>query len=135
MSNADITVAYQDNISDMNMFYDAKHLHESKVPVYAKNIINKLLRGYGIIDKKEMFVPSTEDHRNEEFRCPSSTTDIDHRLKQVANYGDMNEGTRERGWQQSSSSPRFGKNTNTTTTTTNNNSNNNNNDSHGGRSA
>ena len=99
-SNADITVAYQDNISDMNMFYDAKHLHESKVPVYAKNIIKGLLRGYGISDKKELFVPSTDDHRNKESRRPSTTTtDIGHRLKQHANYGDMNEGIRERGWQ------------------------------------
>ena len=45
---------------DSSMFYDAKHLRESKVPLYAKNIIRAMLKAYGITDKKELFVPAGE---------------------------------------------------------------------------
>ena len=41
----DITIASQNNITDMSMFYDAKHLLESKVPIYAKNIIIAIRSG------------------------------------------------------------------------------------------
>ena len=40
------------------MFYDTKHLSESKVPIYAKNIINALLKAYGIKEKRELFASS-----------------------------------------------------------------------------
>ena len=51
----DITIASQHNITDMSMFYDTKHLSESKVPIYAKNIIIAMLKAYGIKDKRELF--------------------------------------------------------------------------------
>ena len=52
----DVTIASQQSIKDMSMLYDTKHLLESKVPIYAKNIIIAMLKAYGIKDKRELFV-------------------------------------------------------------------------------
>ena len=59
----DTTIASQQNITDMSMFYDNKHLSESKVPIYAKNIIIALLKAYGIKEKRELFTaPGVQHH-------------------------------------------------------------------------
>ncbi len=74
----DITIASQQNITDMSMLYDAKHLLESKVPIYAKNIIIALLEAYGIRDKRELFVlPSQSNGR---------TNGIHDRMMNIADY-------------------------------------------------
>ena len=49
------TIASQQNIKDMSMFYDNKHLTNRRSRYTQKNIINALLKAYGIKEKSELF--------------------------------------------------------------------------------
>ncbi len=74
-SQEDITVALQ-RITDMSMFYDNKHLYPIKVGVYAKNIINALLKAYGIQDKSELFSsPRIRDIHSENMNFQNRNMD------------------------------------------------------------
>ena len=91
----DITVATQENLRNLSFLSDTKHLQEVHIPKYAKNIINGLLRSYGISDKTELFDPSKNIHYGSRVqhsnRMPvnnSSTNDIHRRMLSLANYDD-----------------------------------------------
>ena len=62
-SQPDITVATQENMRNPSILSDTKHLQEVHIPKYAKNIINGLLRSYGISNKSELF----EQRKNEQY--------------------------------------------------------------------
>ena len=64
------------------MLHDRKHLLESKVPIYAKNLINAMLKSYGISDKRELFrsPESIHTHHN------SQTKNIQDRFQSIAGY-------------------------------------------------
>ncbi len=97
-SHGDITIATQRNFTEI-MFVDNKHLHSSKVPIYAKNIINALLRSYGIKEKKELFpqptippIPPFSQIAASPVQYNSTVSqfqpnDIRSRMKKIANYG------------------------------------------------
>ena len=85
----DITIASQQNMYDSSMFYDTKHLRESKVPLYAKNIIRAMLKAYRITDKKELFVPAGEVLRS----TSAQPTMTKQRLHESANYDGSRENT------------------------------------------
>ena len=86
----DITVASQQNMVDPAFYRDAKHLHESKVPIYAKNIIIAMLKAYGIRDKRELFVVSQQSnntqHQPRSLLQTPGTPGIQDRFKKLANY-------------------------------------------------
>ena len=111
----DITIASQQNITDMSMLYDAKHLLESKVPIYAKNIIIALLEAYGIRDKRELFViPSHASGRSNGIQ--------DHMMN-IADY------RKEDAFQPRSNNTMYNNNNSSSSSNNNNNNNNNNNGS------
>ena len=89
-SHSDVTFVHQKHI-DMTMLTDAKHLHSSKVPIYAKNIINGLLKAYGIREKSELFTLGNEkrssvDNINRPHYNTNETSDIRNRMMRIANY-------------------------------------------------
>ncbi len=90
-SQADITVATQRTFTDMSMFFDDKHLHSSKVPVYAKNIINALLKAYGIQSKSELFLSPNGNQRVRTDASPTYGNNIQNRMKRIADYGSFDE--------------------------------------------
>ena len=78
----DITIASQHNISDVSMLHDRKHLLESTVPIYAKNIINAMLKAFGISDKRELFRIPGNTHTYHD----SQTNNIQNRFRKIAGY-------------------------------------------------
>ena len=94
----DITVATQENMRNRSLLSDIKHLQEVHIPKYAKNIINGLLRSYGISDKSELF----DQSKNEQYgsrilhtdrmpvygteREPTPTNDIRRKMFSLASY-------------------------------------------------
>jgi len=69
----------------MSMFRDAKHLLESKVPIYARNIIVAMLRAYGIREKSELFVNGGTQ------QTMGRVGGIQDRFRSMANYDGENE--------------------------------------------
>ena len=86
--NADITFAHQLGI-DQGTLSDNKHLDPSKVPVYAKNIMNGLLKVYGISCKSELFHPSVghSGDKGNNFAPKQDGRSIQHKMQTLANYG------------------------------------------------
>ena len=87
--NADITFVHQVGI-DQGMLSDNKHLESSKVPVYAKNIMNGLLKVYGISSKNELFNQSVAYSGIKPNDSAVKQSSIQQRMQMLADYGATN---------------------------------------------
>ena len=113
-SQSDVTIATQSNITT-TMLHDDKHLHSTKVPLYAKNIINGLLKAYGIQSKSELFIahnqhpPSVETpfsysphntgvtvHDFSTIRNTNTPSNIQQRLERHAEYEEAKESQQQK---------------------------------------
>ena len=107
-SHDDITLALHHNMRGQDMFYDAKHLKETKVPKFAKNLIRALLSSYNIRDKSELyptknnFAPPVArqrfgqiDRYRNSMRASPPNRNLQSKMMNIAGYGPSPQHT---GW-------------------------------------